>query len=441
MSHARVGNAGAAGAQQYERCLAEMWSLVVSSLDYDETLAGVAGLAVRTLADFCVIDILEGREVKRLQVAHADPARAALTRELLRFPIDRRQPHMSLAALETGRSVLVPEMTGATLASMTQGEEHRRILEALQPRSMMAVPLLARGRLLGVALFVSSSRAYDENDVVLAERLVQFAALELDNARLYREARQALQARDRVLGIVAHDLRNPLNTIGLSAALLLDPAFSEVQRERQARMILRSAQRMERLIQDLLDIARIEAAQLNLRRELVDPRALVEEAVELHASLAAASSLALRHTRARRLPAISADRDRILQVLSNLIGNAIKFTPAGGSISIRVERADEGVRFSVSDTGPGISAEDLPHLFQPFWQAQRGSVDGAGLGLVIARGIVEAHGGTIRAESAPGKGSTFSFTIPAVAAPRGRERRSGPGDRRGAGTGSAAVPT
>ncbi len=439
MSRARDRGDPNVGAQPYERCLTDLGSFLASSLDYEETLAAVANLAVRSLADFCIIDIVEGGEVKRLQVAHADPERADLTRQLLRYPLDRGRPHMSLAAIEARKTVLVSEMSEAVLDALAQGEEHRRILDALRPRSFMAVPLLARDRLLGVVLFVSSSRSYGDGDVVLAERLVQLAALEVDNARLYREAQQALQARDRVLGIVAHDLRNPLHTINMSAALLLDPAFSEVERARQARMIQRSVQRMDRLIQDLLDIARIEADRLNLKREVHDARDLVEEVVELHTSLAAASGLRLRYDRNEEGMPISADRDRLLQVLSNLIGNAIKFTPEGGEIEVRAERMDEGMRFSVRDTGPGISAEDLPNLFQPFWQAKRGSRDGAGLGLMIARGIVEAHGGTIRADSVPGQGSTFSFTIPAASAPRDGERRSGPADRRGASPGPAPV--
>src|SRR5690606_22691578 len=151
-------------------------------------------------------------------------------------------------------------------------------------------------------------------------------------------------------------------------------------------------------------------------------------------------SLALRCEAGEDVPAISADRDRILQVLTNLIGNAIKFTPEGGRIEVRAERALEGVRFSVSDTGRGISAEDFPNLFRPFWQAQGGGLDGAGLGLMIARGIVEAHGGTIRAESTPGQGSTFTFTIPATSPPPDGERRHGPAERRAASTSRADPP-
>src|SRR5690606_11691620 len=143
----------------------------------------------------------------------------------------------------------------------------------------------------------------------------------------------------------------------------------------------------------------IEADRLTLHREVQDPRDLLEEAVELNVSLAAAKSLSLRDESAEDVPGISADRDRILQVLSNLIGNAIKFTPEGGQIAVRAEGVGAGVRFSVTDTGPGIPRESLSKLFQPFWQAERGSRDGAGLGLMIARGIVEAHGGRIWAES------------------------------------------
>src|SRR5690606_25058227 len=188
----------------------------------------------------------------------------------------------------------------------------------------------------------------------------------------YREAQKALQARDRVLGIVAHDLRNPMNAILLSAQLLLDDTFSDFQRGQQAQLILRAGTRMNRLIQDLLDVARIEADQLVLHRKVLEPEALAQEAVETSAATAAAKSLSLGLCPAEDLPSVSADRDRLLQVLSNLIGNAVKFTPEGGTVEVRMEAEEGAVHFSVCDTGPGIPPEDLPRLFQPFWQAQRG---------------------------------------------------------------------
>lgn len=416
-------------ATEFEEVLTEAGNYLAASLDYEATLAAVAELAVRSLADFCVIDIVEGSEVKRVQVAHADRSKTELTRELLRFPLDGSMPHLSMTALRTAQPVLVPTVTAELLDSMVQSPEHRCIVEALHPASLMAVPLVARERLLGVVLFVSSSRPYDGADLALAEKLVRLASLEVDNARLYGEAQRALRARDRVLGMVAHDLRSLLNAISMSAEVLLDPAFTEAQRQRQARLITRSALRMNRLIQDLLDIARIEADRFSLLREVQDPAALVEEAVEMNASLASARALTMTWKADGAVPLIAADRDRLLQVLSNLIGNAIKFTPEGGRIELDVRAADDGVRFSVSDTGAGISADDLSKLFQAFWQSQSGSLEGAGLGLMIAKGIVEAHGGRIWAESRLGEGTTFYFTVPAPATVDA-ERRRGPDDRR-----------
>jgi signal transduction histidine kinase len=415
--------------RQADKLLAEAGSMLASSLDYGATLAAVAELAVRSLADFCVIDIFENGELRRVQVANADPARAELTAELMRFPIDRRRPHMSLAAIESGKSVLVAHVTEAELEAVSQSAEHRRIIEALTPRSFMAVPLLARERLLGVVLLVSSHRSYGPDDVELAERLVQFAALEVDNARLYEDARAALLARDRVLGIVAHDLRNPLNTITMSVQLLLNGVVPEAARERQLSVILRSAEWMNRLIQDLLDVTRIEANQLAIERTVEEPASIVAEAAEMNASVAGAKGITLTWTHGEALPVISCDRDRLLQVLTNLIGNGIKFTAVGGRIELSVERVGERVRFAVMDTGVGIRADDLPKLFQPFWQAHRDRLDGAGLGLTIARGIVEAHGGAIWAESAEGRGSTFYFTVPALMPEQG-EILPPPADRR-----------
>ncbi len=409
-------------AEQAERFLSEAGTLLASSLELEETLERIARLAVRSLADHCIIDLMQpDGEVRRLQVAHADPAEGELGEQLLEYPVDRSRPHLSLSVLETRQPALVPQVTEEFLASLAQDEEHMRILEGFGAVAYIAVPLLARDRLLGAIGCISSQRRYGPEDRRRAEDLARRAALAVDAARLYGEAQEALQARDEVLRIVSHDLRNPLSAIVMSAELLLDSEtpFAPEQQARQAQIIRRSAERMNRLIQDLLDVARLEAGRLYLVREYQQPLHLVRESVELNAALAAANSLALRTDGAEATPPVLADRDRILQVLSNLIGNAIKFTPRGGHITVQAEPAEDQVRFSVIDTGPGIPPEHLSQLFRPFWQARRGGRGGAGLGLTIARGIVEAHGGRIWIESEVGKGTTACFALPVAEERRG----------------------
>jgi signal transduction histidine kinase len=177
-------------------------------------------------------------------------------------------------------------------------------------------------------------------------------------------------------------------------------------------VIRRSADRMERLIGDLLDVTRIDAGNLVLARERLSAGALVDEAVQSQRSLAESHSLTLRAEVPDGLPAILGDRDRLFQVFANLLGNAVKFTPEGGSIVVSAALVGARVRFTVRDTGPGIAPEHLPHVFDRFWQDRRTAGQGTGLGLSIVKGIAEAHGGEVSVESAPGEGSAFSFTLP-----------------------------
>lgn len=224
--------------------------------------------------------------------------------------------------------------------------------------------------------------------------------------------------RDEVLRIVAHDLRTPLNVINLSAGSLLRRKPEERATDTKPLEAIRKAvDRATRLIQDLLDVARMEAGRLSVERGPQESASLIQEAAELHRALAEAKSIQLTVAVPEDAPPIFADHDRVLQILSNLLGNALKFTPEGGRISLRVEPMEGRVRFSVCDTGPGIPAEDLPYLFEPFWQACGARrKEGAGLGLAIVKGLVEAHGGNLWVESSPGEGSTFSFTLPTLEA-------------------------
>ena len=237
-----------------------------------------------------------------------------------------------------------------------------------------------------------------------------------DRKRVEEALQRAVVARDEVLGIVAHDLRNPLNTILMTASLLENAAPEPERRDQTPRKVIeRAAKRMNRLIQDMLDVTLAEAGELRLERAPISTRDLVREALLAQAPLASASHVTLHSEVADDVPDVDADRHRLLQVFENLIGNAIKFTPPGGRITVSAAPDDSDVRFAVSDTGAGIPAESMPHVFDRFWQGQaKERRRGAGLGLPITQAIVTAHGGTIRVESILGQGSTFTFTIPSV---------------------------
>ncbi|HLM47838.1 MAG TPA: HAMP domain-containing sensor histidine kinase, partial [Myxococcaceae bacterium] len=211
----------------------------------------------------------------------------------------------------------------------------------------------------------------------------------------------------------------------LSVQLLrrLVPEGEQGERMRKhTRTIEHSVERMDRLIRDLLDMASIHAGQVKLEVGRYAADDLVREGLVLLEPLAIQKRIELRTRLCRERLWVSCDRDRVYQVLSNLVGNALKFTPEGGRVTVEVEPEGDFVRFSVKDTGPGLPAEALPHLFQPFWQARRTARQGTGLGLFISRGIVEAHGGGLEVDSQEGRGSTFSFTLPRASLTAERER-------------------
>ncbi|HEX7794976.1 MAG TPA: PAS domain S-box protein, partial [Vicinamibacterales bacterium] len=402
--------------EKERQLLADVSVVLSASLDFESTLERIAGLLVENVADWCGVDVMEknGR-IRRLKVASADPARAPLCRLLEDMPPDRDLPHLMRSVVESRRPQVVEHVTPRYLVSLAQGPEHLQALVATGVTSFVVVPLLSAGQALG-ALFLGSStpsREFGFGDLPLAEALADRLAMAVVNARLYQASVSASQLRDQMLGVVAHDLRNPLSTILLQAAALRRRGPEPERRSQKSEnAIQRAARRMNRLINDLLDVGLLESGQLVIERTRLSPRELIAGAIELLTPLAASSSLDLRVDIDENVPELLGDRDRLLQVLENLIGNAIKFTEAGGSIVARASSGDHEVLFSVTDTGGGIAAEHLPFVFDRFWQATRVGRQGAGLGLAIAKGIVEAHGGRIGVESTQGHGTTFWFTIP-----------------------------
>ncbi len=397
--------------------LAAAGTVLAESIDYESTLVSVAQLAMGEHADFCFIDLVdELGELRPVKAMGSDPAKAAVYEGLGPFAFDPGHPHLSWTIIRSKQPQLVAELSAQSVRELAQSEEHRRLLENLGPVSMMGVPLAAHDRLVGALVVASCDRArpYRNADLRLLAELGRRASLVLDNARLFRTMQRAVQTRDDVLGVVAHDLRNPLGTIALQASLLQRLEAELGPRARKLGDSIESAaRRMNRLIQDLLDTARMETGSLPIEPKRVAPAQIVLRSEESHKALVAASSLQLRVELAPELPDVWADRDRLFQVLENLLGNAAKFTPAGGAITLGARPRGQGeIDFWVADTGEGISSANLPRLFERFWQARKGERRGAGLGLSIAKGIIEAHGGRIWAESAPGRGSTFHFTVP-----------------------------
>ena len=360
----------------------------------------------------------EEGQLSRLTVASADPDQAALCAVLEQMPPDRDLPHLMRSVIESKRPIVVEQVTSQYLESLAQGPEHQQALLVTGVTSFVAVPLLMRGQALG-ALFLGSStlsRVFRQRDLRWAEALADRAAMAIENARHYRSSVNATQLRDQVLGIVAHDLRNPLSTILMqTSALRRQGAEPERRSQEPVEVIRRAAKRMNRLIQDLLDVARMEAGQLTIERAQLSAGELIAEAVDMQRPLASSFSLELRVDVDPDVAEVWGDRNRLLQVCENLIGNAIKFTQAGGRITAGATSRVDEVVFWVADTGCGIPSEHLSRVFDRFWQARAGR-QGAGLGLPITKGIVEAHGGRIWVESTAGSGSTFFFTIPRVSA-------------------------
>jgi PAS domain S-box-containing protein len=400
------------------RLLAQASAALASSFDYAATVAQVVHLTVPLLADICFVDLLDqGGQLGRIEVAFADPNKQTLAEAVRHLAPSATGKSPQAQVLRSGEPILLAEGTGARLhTAITDGLEYETLIQACHARSLMFVPLIARGRTLGVVAFVmaESERRYSSADLTLAQDLAARAAMAIDNAQLYQEAQKAIQAREDVLSIVSHDLKNPLVAIMLGAVALQRSAEQTEPQKSQKRLdvIKRSAEQMDRIINDLLDMSSIEAGHLSVEPGEHDIDTLVRDAFEALLPLARERGLDLKVDALAGRFRVLCDRERVLQVFSNLVGNAIKFTPAGGSISIGAELHQEQVLIAIRDTGPGIPEALLPNIFKRHWQARETARKGLGLGLHIAKGIVEAQGGSIWVESQPGAGTTFFFTIP-----------------------------
>jgi signal transduction histidine kinase len=396
-------------------------SSALASLDYTRTLRTVVHLVVSQMADWCILHLVDRKRVYHAEVACADPAKKPIAQQLR--DKHRARPDLETSvetAIRTGRALLIPEFSDELLRQYSVDEQHFDLLRQLDLSSAMVVPLTVSHETIGALLFLAAGhRRYNDDDLSRAKKIGQRIALAIHNAQLYSVANDAIQSRDDVLRAVAHDLRNPLSAILLSTQLLTrDSSLPYARHQKMLQLIAGASQRMNRLIDDLLAIGRLRAGQrlpLNLRRE--DPADIVEQVCEMMRPRALEKPVGLEWSRPwAPMPSVIVDRARIVQVLTNLLDNAIKFTPAGGNITLSCERSNGDMRFAVKDTGRGIDPADVDRLFDPFWQARDTAHLGAGLGLAIAKAVVEQHHGRIWVESTPGIGTMVIFTVPVASA-------------------------
>ena len=418
LAREKEARAAAEDARNRVDFLARAGDVLHSSLAYEETFRTLLELVVPALATYCVVDVVEeSGAMRRLHVVHADPGKQELAERLRAYPQTQAR-YLTRHAILDDRAELINEVTDQLFLDISEDEEHLAILREMAPASMLMVPLRARQRVLGALLFARDETRppYDASDVTLAVELAQRAASALDNAQLYRRAQLAIRARDDVLGVVSHDLRNPLAVISMCVTSLVQAGFEDDARNLEAMQTIEESVRWgQRLIQDLLDVTAIEAGGLSLVRRAEDPLLLVMRVALSFEDLAAGHQVRLKTELPEQLPMVMCDADRLLQALGNLVGNALKFTPAGGDICLTAIADGDAVRFSVSDSGPGVPDEDMPHLFDRFWTARRNSRErGTGMGLAIVRGIVEAHGGRVWVERNARSGATFSMRLRSI---------------------------
>jgi signal transduction histidine kinase len=411
-------------AEQRARFLASAAAALVSSLDYEATLRTVARLAVPEVADWCAVDLVDADGgLRRVAIAHVDPEKVRLATLIdERYPEDAAADYGRAHVIRTATPVLVPSITPEMLAEGAQNREHLEMLRTLAPHAYMCVPMVVHGRAIGALTFVAaeSRREYGDADLRFVQDLAWRAALAVENARAYDEARRANRLKDEFLATLSHELRTPLNAILGYTRMLHRGAVAPERQANALEVLERNAMALSQIVEDVLDVSRIVSGKLRLNVEAVDIHAVVRDALATITPAADARGVRLQTTVETDATRVAGDPDRLRQVMWNLLSNAVKFTPHGGSVEVRVATIDSHVEVSVRDTGIGIAPDFLPHVFERFRQADSRFTrqhSGLGLGLAITRHLVELHGGAITAASDGEKqGSIFQVRLPMTVA-------------------------
>ncbi len=391
--------------------LSELGDALLASLDPAETLARVAHVTVPGLADWAVVHRWEHGRLRFHAAAHADPGKQA---QLVRF-----FEHLNLPTDLDGAVARVVAREAVLVVDAAQPLPGRPGDEALLPGialgSCIGVPLSADGKLLGTLFLHSAHRSFDEEDLELARHVAARSALAVDHEQRYQAAVDELRRRDELTAMIAHDLRNPLNSIALNLSLLLRTGRADDRRRGRSQLdaIKRGVQRVGLLMEDLLSLATMNTGRFRIHVQPQTVACLLADVEQALAPQAEHHGVRLEILPPADALKVVCDRERVLQVFGNLVTNALKVAPRGSAVRLRAWQEDGVVGFSVSDAGPGIAPDELPTLFERYWRGDAHSQSGTGLGLFIVKNIVEAHGGRAWAESGPGRpGATFCFTLP-----------------------------
>ncbi len=399
----------------------EVSDLLAQSVDVEASVRDALDVIVPTLGDFAVIDVVpteSGELLETLALRHRDGEKQRIVEMATQRSRGRGFLTRMNDVLRAGEPVLRQGLDAAELERLAPDEATLLDLRALDLRAIVIAPLLVRRRVLGTLTLGSSdpSRRYDLPTLDAITDVAHRIGWAVDNGRLFHHVRRAVRAREDLLAAVSHDLRTPLSAIGLAAEALLSagPVTGHPASRRCCEKILRNARQMEHLIRDLLDFSRLENGRLRVERAPQPILEIVRYALDAVAPRASGRVLSLNASPKLDGQILACDRGRVLQILDNLLSNAVRFTADDGHIAVRVTPAPGAVRIAVEDDGAGIAAEDVPYIFEPYRQGRRARAEqgGIGLGLYIAKGIAEAHGGTVGLEDRSGPGSTFLVTLP-----------------------------
>jgi PAS domain S-box-containing protein len=409
-----------ARATERDAFMAEATLTLTSSLDYEQTLRTLARLSVPYLADYCAFDVVthEG-SVARIATVHVLPDKAQIAEDVQANDGDAAAPSSPQRVIQTRTASFIPDVTDEMRIASARGDEQRLArIRSLGLVSFMCVPMVAHDRTLGAMTLAhaESGRRFSGEDLRVAKDMAIRSALSIEIAQSYQQLQSANRLKDEFLATLSHELRTPLNAVLGYARMLLSGAITEDKVPQALEVIDRNAGSLAQIVEDVLDVSRIVLGKARLKVESTDVAAVVEDAVATVKPAADARGLRLKCSFGHGTATVSGDHSRLQQVVWNILSNAVKFTPRGGSIEVGVSQDDSQVKIIVSDTGIGFPASFQPHLFERFRQAESGTTrahGGLGLGLAIARHIVEMHGGTIHAESGgEGKGATFSVVLP-----------------------------